>query len=355
MYSTCIFCHGDLERNEVVEAFPVGRRLAFDAVKGRLWVVCRRCERWNLTPIEERWEAIDTCERLFRDTHLRASTDNIGLARLREGLELVRIGPALRPEFAAWRYGDQFGRRRKKFIGLSVVGGAAVLAATVAPLYGVVAGVGAGGWGLFQVGNFVYQLVTTRTVRARVVLPGHSDPAILRSTHLLETALGGNRDTWMLRLTHELPPPDMNAGRWARERWPKLSGRRTTTVLSGPDALHAAGKLLPLINSSGGNRVGVRRAVDLVDKTPDPDRLFASAILSSRQPTQLRVLPAHVRLALEMAAHENVERRALEGELALLETAWREADEIAAIADSLLIPGEVSRRLGTMREKPTDA
>ena len=34
---------------------PVGRRLAFDPAKGRLWVVCRSCERWNLTPLEERW------------------------------------------------------------------------------------------------------------------------------------------------------------------------------------------------------------------------------------------------------------------------------------------------------------
>ena len=46
-------------------------------------------------------------------------TDNIGIARLREGLELVRIGPALRPEFAAWRYGDQFGRRRMRMVAMA--------------------------------------------------------------------------------------------------------------------------------------------------------------------------------------------------------------------------------------------
>jgi hypothetical protein len=100
--------------NEVVEPFPVGRRLAFDAAKGRLWVVCRGCERWNLSPLEERWEAIEVCERLFRDVRTRVSTDQIGLARLREGLELVRIGAPQRPEFAAWRYGDQFGRRFRR-------------------------------------------------------------------------------------------------------------------------------------------------------------------------------------------------------------------------------------------------
>ena len=111
-----MFCKQPLGANEVVEAFPIGRRLAFDAAKGRLWVVCRRCERWNLTPLEERWEAVETCEKLFRGTRIRSSSENIGLARHPEGLELVRIGKPLRPEFAAWRYGDQFGRRRRSTI-----------------------------------------------------------------------------------------------------------------------------------------------------------------------------------------------------------------------------------------------
>ena len=114
MYSTCIFCHEGLGKNEAIEHFPVGRRLAFDAAKGRLWVVCKACERWNLTPLEERWEAIEECERLFRDTKLRVSTENIGLTRLKEGTTLVRVGEPQRPEMAAWRYGDQFNRRRRK-------------------------------------------------------------------------------------------------------------------------------------------------------------------------------------------------------------------------------------------------
>jgi hypothetical protein len=40
-------------------------------------------------------------------------------------------------------------------------------------------------------------------------------------------------------------------------------------------------------------------------------------------------------LALEMALHEESERRALEGELALLEAAWRDAEAIAGVADGL--------------------
>src|SRR4051812_45489304 len=114
MFATCLYCSANLGQNEVIEAFPVGRRLAFDPSHGRLWVVCRVCERWNLSPLDERWEAIEQAERLYRDSRLRVSTDNIGLARLREGLELVRIGEPQRPEMAAWRYGDQFGRRRNR-------------------------------------------------------------------------------------------------------------------------------------------------------------------------------------------------------------------------------------------------
>ena len=99
MFSTCIFCNKPLGQNESLEAFPVGERIAFDAARGRLWVVCRACERWNLSPLDERWEAIDQAEKLYRDTRRRVSTDNIGLAKLREGTTLVRIGSCMAPEF----------------------------------------------------------------------------------------------------------------------------------------------------------------------------------------------------------------------------------------------------------------
>ena len=81
MYSTCLFCHASLGGNAEIESFPIGRRLAFDEGKGRLWAVCLKCQRWNLSPLEERWEAIEQCERAFRATFVRVSTDNVGLER----------------------------------------------------------------------------------------------------------------------------------------------------------------------------------------------------------------------------------------------------------------------------------
>ena len=159
MYSTCLFCNHSLGANDAIEAFPVGRRIAFDAARGRLWVVCRRCERWNLSPLEERWEAVETCERLFRETRMRASTDNIGLARLHEGLELVRIGQALRPEFAAWRYGDQFGRRRTRTI---LYGAGAAVAFGGLMIGGMAVGIASSGL-LSQSGNIVNVIINGRT------------------------------------------------------------------------------------------------------------------------------------------------------------------------------------------------
>src|ERR1051325_3478570 len=146
MYSTCLF-QASLGKNDAIEHFPIGRRLAYDAAKGRLWVVCRKCARWNLTPLEERWEAIEECERAFSITRLRVSTDNVGLARLGEGLELIRIGKPHRPEFAAWRYGDQFGRRRRKtMVYTGVFGVAAVGHFVSGSILGATLGIaGAGG------------------------------------------------------------------------------------------------------------------------------------------------------------------------------------------------------------------
>src|SRR5215467_14236143 len=126
MYSTCLHCHTPLGRNDVVEHFPVGRRLAFDSAKGRLWVVCQHCARWNLTPIEERWEAVEDSERMFRAQRLRAQTDNIGLVRLPDATELIRIGQPLRPEFAAWRYGVVFRRRFRRRV--AIASGAGLIA-----------------------------------------------------------------------------------------------------------------------------------------------------------------------------------------------------------------------------------
>ena len=350
MYRTCLFCSGDLGRNEAVEHFPVGRRLAFDPAKGRLWVVCRRCERWNLTPLEERWEAIEECERAFRATRLRVSTDEIGLARLKEGLELVRIGEPQRPEMAAWRYGDQFGRRRRRQY---LIGGGAVLLAGTVVVAGPMLGIlGAGA--ISPVWNIGNSLVQVYRAKKLISVPA-PDGQVLR-TRLADVGrirLAVERDT--LRLSVPVVPSG------GASPWWRYSKMRETHVLEGEAAMRAAGALLPLVNRSGGSSADVQRAVSLVEEAETPERLFTNAAqtLAARsgsgfgdpaRRTSLKRVPLATRLALEMAAHEESERRALEGELYVLEEAWKQAEEIAAIADDMFLPESVDAELARLRE-----
>ncbi|MXW17272.1 MAG: hypothetical protein F4X60_14400 [Gemmatimonadetes bacterium] len=322
MYTTCIFCKKPLGSNEVVEMFPVGRRLAFDAARGRLWVVCRKCERWNLTPLEERWEAVETCEELFRATRMRTSTENIGLARHSEGLEMVRIGEPLRPEFAAWRYGDQFGRRRRR----SIVLGTAVGIATIG---GLALGGGVGGLiGMGGVGS-----IGTAINQWRQLGPS----ARFRPDD--------GRLLWMNQLgivRARLAPPagEADFGVEAKARG-FLRGREERFV--GEDAVRVLDAILPRINAKGGSGKTIRSAVSRIESAGRPERFVKRLAHRQRSPNspagvQMSTLAEPTRLALEMALNEERERRALEGELWLLERRWKEAEEIAAISDNLLIP-----------------
>jgi hypothetical protein len=354
MYRTCLFCSSDLGQNEAVEHFPIGRRLAFDAAKGRLWVVCRKCERWNLTPLEERWEAIEECERAFGATRLRVSTDQIGLARLKEGLELVRIGEPQRPEMAAWRYGDQFGRRRRRqyLIG----GGVVLLAGTVVvagPMLGLVgAGAFSPAWNIVNGARRIYRAKKLISVPA-------PDGGVLRTrlSDVDRVKLEVQGDVFRLSVPVAVRSP---GGAWWR-----YARMREMHVLEGEAAVRGAGALLPLINRSGGSTSDVQRAVGLVEEAESPEQLFARAArgLEARKGYSLgnpkgRAALTHVplatRLALEMAAHEESERRALEGELYILEEAWKEADEIAAIADDMFLPASIDAELARLKDARTD-
>lgn len=362
MYSTCLFCHTNLGANESIEHFPIGRRLAFDATKGRLWVVCRKCERWNLTPLEERWEAIEECERLFTSTRMRTSTDNIGLARLNEGLELIRIGAPQRPEMAAWRYGDQFGRRRRRHFILAGTGAVTAVGLMVlGPVTGLFAG---GGWTMYNLVSSAHSLYTARKVRARLNLPGRDAPVPIRLKHLQNAAIIRGEQSWALRVPYDLPSKDRPPGDsfWKYENPAKHALRiQGTAVLEGDEALRMAGKLLPQINAAGAKKTQVQSAVKLIEEVPDPRDLFArfggaGHVGSRRRLTSgvtghvLSAMTTEVRLALEMAAHEDAERQAMAGELALLEAAWRQAEEIASIADDMFVDDE-RRKIDEMKKR----
>jgi hypothetical protein len=358
MFATCLTCHRHLGVNQEIPTFPVGERLAFDAERGRLWVVCTHCGGWNLSPLEDRWEAIEACERLFRATRLRYSTANIGIAQLPSGLQLVRIGKALQPEIAAWRYGRHFHWPRRAGVALvSAPGRAAQLVGQA------VAAVGRFVPGL----RFRYDPSTWLRIhrqRDRIIdavpLEGGSR-ALIRYRHLEDAELirPSRSESWRLTVKHE----------------------QGVLVLSGAAGLRTAGKMLTALNGSSVSADQVQAAVRRLDdaghwddyfarmaalalrtswgRFPDAPRnvpvlppgssqteqlalyltnrsFWGRGVIGSEPRTLLPRLPIVDRLALEMAANEDTERRALEGELVELLAAWREAEEIAAIADSLL-------------------
>jgi hypothetical protein len=357
MFTSCITCHADLGANHFLPTFPVGRLLAFDPRKGRLWVICIRCGRWNLTPLEERWEAIDRAESLFRGTRLRMSTDNVGLARLRGNFELVRIGPALLPEIASWRYGTRLVRHESGSdapSGLVARAGRLLVQTAAAGLAHYAHGVGLSDDAVLRMRTFRRQRgVLLRTTDAAGI------PLVVRYAHLgaAELIRPDKNEPWQLRLQHDTG----------------------VTVLAEVSALRAAGKMLATLNFGVASQTEVQHAISKLDEAGDPDGYFtrvASLAMRtswgrfpdaaadprdvargsfaerlalqlanrsfwgrggtmSEQQTPLYRVPAVDRLALEMAANEDIERSALRGELAALEAAWRDADEIASIADEL--------------------
>ena len=351
MYTTCLFCHGDLGRNDVIEAFPVGRRLAFDAAKGRLWVVCGRCDRWNLTPLEERWEAIEDCERRFRATRIRASTPEVGLARLREGLHLVRVGRPLLPEFAAWRYGERFLRRRRAaswVAGVGAVAGAAALP-VIAPAIPTAIGAFAmfsvlAGPGVIPYAGAVYftarDYIRTDRIVAQVWAPGRTHVITIRAKHVREVQLHAAAPGAPVTL---VVPHDGGVARYG-----------------GAEALTTAGLLLSRSNWLGASPRRIGEAVARIEHAGDAASFLAETsrvahprnghrvMAEWRDLTTMNLSPVE-RLALEMAVHDALERRALAGELAGLEAAWRSAEEIAAIADDLLVPDGARAWIGRQR------
>ena len=344
MFTACIYCHGRLPRNRSIEAFPLGQRLAYDGEKGRLWAVCTECNRWNLAPIDERWEALEECERQFRRSALRVSTSNMGLARLLSGIELIRVGAPDLPEFAAWRYGSVLrGRsvRRTRWLirdmGLlaaaSLVGAATgFFSPLIPPLLGIS-------------GLWAYTKATRRrldrAVFARIPQAEGFRSAVVRIGHLKRVQLREDeaRGSWSLLLPHD----------------------EGETVLNDSEAGLVLGRMVAAWNSATGSSSQVESAISLILRYSSSkgfaleaarraqSRCLIGLVFDGRERVGRLWLTDVERLALEMSLVEESERRAVRGDLAPLEQAWREAEEIAAIADDLLVPEGVRRFLDARR------
>src|SRR4029077_19086494 len=113
MFRTCAFCNGKLDGDGGPTDLGVGRRLAFDEGKGRLWVICPRCSRWNLAPLDDRLERIETLARAAGDGRVAAATERVARICWR-AYDLVGGAKPRRLELATWRYGERLRARRQQ-------------------------------------------------------------------------------------------------------------------------------------------------------------------------------------------------------------------------------------------------
>jgi hypothetical protein len=125
------------------------------------------------------------------------------------------------------------------------------------------------------------------------------------------------------------------------------------------------GRAMVRVNPLGGGRKTVEAALAAVAQAPSPDAFVLgmagwrpiveappiwgmNPVLRDPPPQAARggsgPLGRTHALALEMALADEAERHALDGELALLEAAWREAEAIAGIADRLAITSASGER-----------
>ena len=118
--------------------------------------------------------------------------------------------------------------------------------------------------------------------------------------------------------------------------------------MQGDHAMNAIALIIPSINGTGATAQRVSRAIKRLEVHADPTRYMRSIAAISSHATRpgdqgsLTNLPVDMRMAIEMAANEENEQYILAGEMALLEMAWEEAEEIAAIADDLTVSPEIA-------------
>ncbi|MEJ2502682.1 MAG: hypothetical protein P8177_05095 [Gemmatimonadota bacterium] len=315
----CIFCHASLATNDVIEHFPVGKRIAFDPGRGRLWAVCMACHRWNLAPFDDRWEALEELEKAHVDRgRVLASTEHIALVNV-PGVELVRVGGARLAEEAWWRYGNRMMRRRRQarvltWAELALIAGAAVASGGIMYLGG---------------GGVLNNLVRWRRFGS-IAWRGNVD-CIRCGAPLTELTFRSARKLHLSRDGEQDPALHLRCRRC------RLRREDGEFQIEGAPAQHLLRRVITYSHYSGASEKRVRSATDYIEKLGHP-----AAVTRDLTSTGLRIDALLDRgrrtqaVALEIALNEEHERRLLEMELAELEARWREEEKIAAIVDGPL-------------------
>ena len=327
MYTRCLVCATPFESNDQLEHLPKGRRVAYDPGRGRLWAICSTCKSWSLTPIEDRWEALEELEKLTTDkARLLSQTDNIAL--LKAGpLEIVRVGKAELTEEAWWRYGRELASRRQNYKKLSVAGTAAAGAVVL------------GGW---ATGGM--------TLLGMWFIMGHAPDSITDAARWLRfggSAWRGARECQGCGYTFTTVPyadrgslgifPGDGSGRVEVVRRCPVCGKYKDggLHLQGTDADRTLRRVLAYHHFAGASERRVVSAAKLIQEAGSPEDLTRIVVKDGRRIGDLQRTGA---IALEIAANESAEQKLLELELAQLEAHWKQEEELAAIVDGELTP-----------------
>lgn len=325
MYRKCLVCNHEFAANDALEHLDRGRKIAYDPEKGRLWLICRACSRWSLVPIEARWEALEELEKLVRDrARVLSRTDNVALMRAGP-LEMVRVGRARLREEAWWRYGRELRQRRERFRKLSTAGTIGAAAAI------------AGSWATGGIGFISAWLVWDNA--PKVVTGGarwlrfgstawRGKGECVRCGRRIGRVRYADRGGLVLKSGDEYPRLTIRCH--ACE-----SMRGSGHSIAGQEAGRTLRKVLGYHHFAGASEKRLEHAVGLIEASGGPERLPSRILKRERR---LGDVGRVGRVALEIAVHEETEKRLLAMEVAELEAHWRREEELACIMDGELTP-----------------
>ena len=300
----CVFCAAELRLDHA--------RVAYDPWQGRLWRVCPACARWNVVPLEQRWEELETYERAVRDRgRSLLRTEHLDLVEIGRS-EVIRVGRAPRPELAGWRYGDAVPSIGRRPFGAWL---RSLLLGVPSSPFGYSAGHG--------------DLFGARLAAERWFASPFVEDAPTLTAAFLHVPLA--------------PECPACARPLALEPW-SFQAVRLTAGAAGPAAVGECGLCgqevaVAARDARAGLRLGlavvnrrlrsgplVESAARSVDEAAGPEGLLT---VLSRRELAVGELSVIDRLALGMALDEQAEAELLEAE-------WREAEELAAIVDGEL-------------------
>jgi len=327
MYTTCGFCAGGLGGDGGGSNLGVGRRFAYDAWRSRAWVICQRCGRWNLTPFDDREDTIAKLEAMAAAGRIAATSDQVALIRA-GAYDVVRVGRPRRIEYATWRYGERIKARERERLKFIIPATAVAIGGMVAFNFAI------GGSMAYMVGQIpgMADSLYTWTVGKRKV-PGIEPPVCARCGMIMVLRAKDLQHARLTHSSHEDLALLLSCPRC------KVYGAQ----LEGPDAEQALRAGLTFVNLKKGKRIKrkAQEAAGYVDRHGGPEQFIK---VTTRIEKPVSALVGAEALALEMAVDEQAELRELERQ-------WRQAEEIANIADGLLVDPRIEHDLEDVRRR----